>query len=81
MYYEMPYIIENDVVKCKRLVVGFNENVIPTISGVTTVDTILYPIQNSDIKILLQQLSERYGSATIIKSVPRVGLGRYSYSK
>ena len=75
VYYEMPFIIEDDVVKCRRIVVGFNENVIPTDRGITTVDTKVYPVQNVDIKNLLQRLSEQYGTPTIIKSVPRLVWG------
>ena len=75
VYYEMPYIFDRGVTKCKRIVVGFKENVISTDRDVEIVDTKLYPIQDNEIKNLLQQLAERYGTPTIIKSVPRLVWG------
>lgn len=75
VYYEMPFIITDGVVKCRRIVVGFNENVIPTDRGITNVDTKVYPIQNNDIKNLLERLSELYGTPTIRKSIPRLVWG------
>jgi len=46
VYSEMPFIVDNGIVKCKRIVVAFNQNVIPTTSGVTVVDTSRFPIQD-----------------------------------
>jgi thermitase len=74
-YTEPLFVIKDDVVRCRRIVVGFNENVISTTAGITTVDLIKFPIRNNDIKFLLNQLGERYGTPIIRKAIPRLVWG------
>ncbi len=54
---------------------AFNQNVIPTTSGVTFVDTSLFPIQNESVKKLLKNLSIKYGYPIIRKTIPRLVWG------
>src|SRR6267378_3337388 len=67
---EVPIVDEGGIAKSARVNVAFKENVIPTEAGVTTVDPSKYPIQNSDVRNLLRQLSERYGVIKIRKTIP-----------
>ncbi len=72
VYSEMPIIAEGGVLKCKRVVIAFNRNVIPTTAGTRIVDTARFPIQDVAVKTLLRQLSAHYGVPTIRKTIPRL---------
>jgi thermitase len=75
VYTEMPFIIEDGVVKCQRVVVSFNKNVIHTTSGVTIVDTSIFPIKDENVKNILKELSFKYGYPIIRKTIPRLVWG------
>jgi hypothetical protein len=72
---EMPIIIDDGVVKCKRIVVAFNQNVIPTTSGISIVDTSTFPIKDESVKELLKELSYKYGWPIIRKTIPKLVWG------
>lgn len=75
VYSEMPFTVDNGVVNCRRIVVAFKQNVIPTTSGVTIVDTASFSIQDASVKKLFRELSFKYGYPTIRKTIPKLVWG------
>ncbi len=69
---EVPIVLEDGVVKAKRITVSFNENVIPTNRGTSTVDISQYPIINTQVSTLMSALTMRFGTPVIRKSIPSV---------
>jgi hypothetical protein len=48
VYSEVPFIVEDGTLKCARVIVAFNRNVLPTERGTVDVDLMRHPIQDRD---------------------------------
>ena len=68
--YEMPFVNDNGITKCRRVVVGFKNLVILTPAGIDTVNTAIYKIKNNSFESILNQLNDKYGNTKIIKRIP-----------